>query len=114
MYKSLGILLTGFLVSASCFAQGALVGTYRLVSIKAEIDGKLRDDRTKPPHGYMIITPKYYAVFYTLQDRKFCTSDADKAALWEWLTAFAGLYRIEGKYIVISSDVSYSEIFTGP
>ena len=56
MSKSLGILLTGLLVSASCLAQGSLVGTYKLVSIKAEIDGKLRDDRTKPPHGYLIIT----------------------------------------------------------
>src|SRR6267143_980029 len=56
MHKSLGILVTGLLVSASCFAQGSLVGTYKLVSIKAEIDGKLRDDRTKPPHGYLIIT----------------------------------------------------------
>jgi hypothetical protein len=113
MYKSVGILLTGLLVSASCLAQGSLVGTYKLVSIKAEIDGKLRDDRTKPPHGYLIITPKYYAVFYTRQDRKFGTSDADKAALWESLTAFTGPYRIEGKKIVISPDVSYNEIFNG-
>ena len=113
MYKSLGILLTGLFVSASSLAQGSLVGTYKLVSIKAEIDGKLRDDRTKPPHGYLIITPKYYTVFYTLQDRKFGTSDADKAALWESLTAFTGLYRIEGKKIVISPDVSYNEIFNG-
>ncbi len=113
MYKSLGILVTGLLVSASCLAQGSLVGTYKLVSIKAEIDGKLRDDRTKPPHGYLMITPKHYAVFYTLKDRKFGTSDADKAALWESLTAFAGPYRIEGKKIVISPDVSYNEIFNG-
>ena len=83
MHRSLGILVTGLFVSASCLAQGALVGTYKLVSIKAEIDGRLRDDRTKPPHGYLMITPKYYAVFYTLQDRRFGTSDADKAALWE-------------------------------
>jgi len=65
MHKSLVFLVTGLLVSASCFAQGSLVGTYKLVSIKAEIDGRLRDDRTKPPHGYLMITPKYYAVFYT-------------------------------------------------
>jgi len=36
-----------------------------------------------------------------------------QAALWESLTAFAGLYRIEGKKIVISPDVSYNEIFNG-
>src|ERR1041385_759999 len=47
MHRSLGILVTGLFVSASCFAQGALVGTYKLVSIKAEIDGKLRDDRSE-------------------------------------------------------------------
>ena len=113
MYKSLGILVAGFLVSASCVAQVSLVGTYKLVSIKAEIDGKLRDDRTKPPHGYLIITPKYFAVFYTRQDRKFGTSDADKATLWESLTAYTGPYRIEGKKIVVSPDVSYNEIFNG-
>jgi hypothetical protein len=113
MYKSLGILVTGLFVSVSCLAQVSLVGTYKLTSIKAEIDGKLRDDRTKPPHGYLIITPKYYAVFYTQQDRKFGTSDADKATLWDSLTAFAGPYRIEGKKIVISPDVSYNEIFNG-
>src|SRR2546427_5099925 len=58
MHKSLGILVSGLLVSTSCLAQGSLVGTYRLVSIKAEIDGRLRDDRTKPPHGYLMITPR--------------------------------------------------------
>src|SRR6266702_6376305 len=58
MYKSLGILLTGLLVSVSCLAQGSLIGTYKLVSMRAEIDGKVRDDRTKPPHGYLIITDR--------------------------------------------------------
>jgi Lipocalin-like domain len=113
MYKSLGILVAGLLVSASCVAQVSLVGTYKLVSMKAVIDGKLRDDRTKPPHGYLIITPKYFAVFYTRQDRKFGASDADKATLWESLTAYTGPYRIEGKKIVVSPDVSYNEIFNG-
>ena len=113
MCKALSILVTGLLVSTSCLAQGSLVGTYKLVSIKAEIDGRLRDDRTKPPHGYLIITPKYYAVFYTQQDRKFGTTDADKAMLWESLTAFTGPYRTEGKKIVISPDVSYNETFNG-
>jgi len=47
------------------------------------------------------------------QGRKFGTSDADKAALWESLTAFSGPYRIEGKKIIISPDVSYNEIFNG-
>src|SRR5437879_13389299 len=65
MYKSLGILVTGLLVSASCLAQGSLVGTYKLVSIKAEIDGRPRADRTNPPHGYLMITPKYYAALDT-------------------------------------------------
>ncbi|HEX4798112.1 MAG TPA: lipocalin-like domain-containing protein [Burkholderiales bacterium] len=113
MYKSIGALALGLLVSASCLAQESLVGTYKLVSIKAEIDGKLRDDRTRPPHGYLIITPKYYAVFYTRQDRKFGSSDAEKAALWDSLTAFTGTYRIDGKKIVISPEVSYNEIFNG-
>src|SRR3979490_653580 len=113
MYKSLGILVTGLLVSASCFAQGSLVGTYRLVSIKAEIDGKLRDDRTKPPPGYLMITPKYSPGFSTCQAPTFGTPAADKAALWESLTAFSGPYRIEGKKIIISPDVSYNEIFNG-
>jgi len=113
MHKSLGILVTGLLVSASCLAQGSLVGTYKLVSIKAEIDGKAPRRQDQASARIPDDHTKYYAVFYTLQDRKFGTSDADKAALWESLTAFAGLYRIDGKKIIISPDVSYNEIFNG-
>jgi hypothetical protein len=113
MYKSMGVLALGLVISASCLAQESLIGTYKLVSIKAEVNGRLRDDRTRPPRGYLIITPKYYAVFYTRPDRKFGTSDAEKAALWDSLTAFTGTYRIDGKKVVISPDVSYNEIFNG-
>jgi len=61
----------------------------------------------------LIITPKHLSIFYTGDKRKFGTSDSEKAALWDTLLALAGPYRIEGKKIVISVDVSYNEIANG-
>lgn len=43
-----------------CAAQESLVGTYTLVAVTRIIDGKLQEMKGKPPHGYVVITPKHY------------------------------------------------------
>ena len=101
------------LLSAPCFAQQSLVGTYRLVSIDRELDGKLQPQPAKPRHGYLLITQQTFAVFYTDGDRKYGTSDREKAALWETLTAVAGTYRVEGSRIIVSVDTAWNEIYVG-
>ena len=38
------------------------VGTYKLVSLQREIDGKADPLPGNPPRGYLIITPKAYVI----------------------------------------------------
>jgi hypothetical protein len=88
----------------------SLVGTYKLASVQREIDGKL-DAAAKGSKGYLIITPKAYALIITDGARKYGTSASEKAALWDSLTAHAGAYRIEGSKIIMLPDAHSNESF---
>jgi hypothetical protein len=101
------------LASTPCFAQQSLVGTYKMVSVDRELDGKPQPQPIKPRHGYLIITPKVFAMFYTDGDRKYGASDSEKAALWSTLTAYSGPYRLEGNKIIVSVDTSWNEMYNG-
>lgn len=46
------------LVSAPCFAQSSLVGTYKLVSNDLRLDGVPIQPMGKSQHGWLVITPK--------------------------------------------------------
>jgi len=45
------------LVSTPCLAQQSLVGTYKLVGVQRIFDGNPEAPPTKPPHGYLVLTP---------------------------------------------------------
>jgi hypothetical protein len=114
MYKTTGAILIGALLSAPCLAQQSIVGTYKLVTAAAVIDGKPREEKGGAPHGFLIVTPKYYAIFYTGPgERKHGNSAAEKAALWDTLTAFTATYKIEGKKITLTPQVSWNEVYNG-
>jgi len=113
MYRSMFALVLVLLMSAPCLAQQSLVGTYKLVSVTRIIDGTPEPKPKKPPHGYMIVTPKHYIVFFTGGDRKYGASDKEKAALWDSMTAYSGVYRLEGNKIIVSVDISWNEIYNG-
>ena len=113
MFRWMVTLVVGLLMSAPCLAQQSFVGTYKLVSVTRVIDGTPEPKPNKPPHGYIIVTPKHYTTFYTDGDRKYGASDKEKAALWDSMTAFSGKYRIEGNKIVVSVDTSWNEVYNG-
>jgi hypothetical protein len=58
------------------------------------------------------LTPTRFVALYTGDSRKFGTSVADKAALFETLVGWSGTYRIEGDKIIIAVDVSWTEVRT--
>ena len=111
MYRSMFALVLVLVMLAPCLAQQSLVGTYKLVSVTRIIDGKQQESKGKPPHGYTIVTPNHYIVFYTDGDRKYGASDSERAALWDTMTAFAGPYRFDGKKLTISVDTSWNEVY---
>jgi hypothetical protein len=101
------------LIASPSFGQQSLIGTYKMVSNALNIDGTLTENMGKTPKGYLAVTPTRVVFFFTAEHRKFGTSVADKAALFDTLTAWSGVYRIDGKKLVIRVDALWVEHWNG-
>ena len=113
MVRLICVLILMMLIASPSLGQQSLVGTWKLVSVQREIDGKPDPMPGKPARGYLIITPKVYVMVQTEGTRKYGESAADKAALWESMTASAGSYRVEGKKLVENREVHSNESMVG-
>ena len=113
MSRLIYALVLVLLISTPSLAQQSLVGTYKLVSITVEIDGTPREGMGKAPHGYFVLTPTRAVQIYTADDRKFGTSVDEKAALYDTLVAWSGVYRVEGDKIIFTVDASWVENLNG-
>jgi hypothetical protein len=100
-------------ISSPSLGQQSFVGTYKLISLDYEIDGKPMEGMGKAPHGYLVLTPTRAIMFYTSPDRKFGTSAEDKVKLYDSLVAWAGVYRIEGNKLIYAVDTSWVEHLNG-
>jgi hypothetical protein len=94
------------------WAQGSLLGSYKMVSLQVTVDGQPAP-ATQAPHGYLIITPKLYFHGFTAAARKFGTSIEERAALWDTLNFFGGPYQVDGDKLTISVTTSFNETWTG-
>ena len=100
-------------IASPSLGQQSLVGTYRLVSHVLEMGGTSDERLGKAPRGYLVLTPTRAINFYTAENRKFGTSVAEKAELFDSLVGWSGAYRVEGSKLVFSVDVSFNEIWNG-
>ena len=101
------------LLSASCFAQASLVGTYKLVSNDLRLDGVPIQPMGKSQHGWLVITPKVVVQFFTADGRKPGATPEAKVALFDSLSAWAGPYRLEGNRMLIDVDTAWTEVWAG-
>ncbi len=101
------------LIVTPSLGQQSLVGTYKLVSLVVEVDGTPRQVMGKAAHGYLVVTPTRFILFYTGGNRKFGTSVDEKAALFETLVGYSGVYRVEGDKFIQTIDVSFTENLNG-
>jgi hypothetical protein len=115
MLRVIGALVLVFLIASPSLGQQSLVGTYKVISHVREINGV----PTEPtgfevaPHGYVVITPTRVITFYTAEKRKFGTSVAERAALFDTLAGWSAVYRVEGDKLILSPDVSWNEYWNG-
>jgi hypothetical protein len=109
MVRLILALILVLLIATPTLGQQSLVGTYKLVSLVTEVDGKLYESIGKAPHGYLVLTPTHFIYFITAENRKFGTSVDHKAALLDSLIAYAGVYRVEGDKLLQTIEVSWSE-----
>lgn len=109
MVRLICSLILVLVLATPSWAQQSLVGTYKLVSLQRELDGKPDPLPGNPPRGHLIITPKAYVMLQTEGTRTYGPSAADKAALWESMVAHGGSYRVEGNKFVMTPDTSSNE-----
>ncbi len=103
-------------IAGPAFAQDSpLVGTWKLVSFENRVDNEPPIFQLGPhPAGYLILTREgRLMTVLTGEGRKAGTGDAERAALHKTLFAYSGKYRIEGKNLIISVDVSWNEAWNG-
>ncbi len=113
MVRLISAFVLVLLIATPTLGQQSLVGTYKLVSQAAEIDGKAAPESTVL-RGYLVLTPTRVIVFYTQGDkRKFGTSVDEKAALFNSMVAYSGVYRVEGDKIIYTYDASWVENLNG-
>jgi len=113
MLRLIFALILVLLIVTPGLGQQSLVGTYKIISIVVEVDGKPSQHMGKAPHGYLVITPTHYITFITADNRKFGTSVDEKAALFDTLTGYAGVYHLDGDKFIETSDVSWTEYNIG-
>ena len=109
MSRLICALILVLLIAIPSLGQQSLVGTYKLVSLVVEADGKAYEPLGEAPHGYLMITPTRFMYFITAENRKFGTSVNEKAALLDTLIAYAGSYRVEGDKFLQFIEVSFTE-----
>ena len=101
------------LIVTPSLGQQSLVGTYKMVSSEIEIGGTATQPLGKAPRGYLVLTPTRFVIFCTGDNRKFGTSMADKAALFDTMGGWSGTYRVEGGKMIIAIDASWVENWNG-
>jgi hypothetical protein len=109
MKRLICALVLVLLIATPSLGQQSLVGTYKLVSMVFEVDGMPSQHMGKAPHGYLVFTPTHFITFITADNRTFGTSVDAKAALFDSLAGYAGVYRVEGDKLIFTSDVSWTE-----
>jgi len=114
MVRLISALILVLLIVTPTLGQQSLVGTYKLLAFTTEIEGQSPVEvMGKLPRGYLVLTPTRWIHVITAENRKFGTSVEAKAALWESLSAYTGLYRLDGSRIIVAVDASWNERWNG-
>src|SRR5262245_58658563 len=95
--------------------QHPLVGTWKLISQQAIVEGAPPEDVFgAKPNGYLIVTREgRIMALFTAKNRKGGMSDAERVVLHKSMAAVSGKYRVEDSTFVIVVDVSWNESWNG-
>jgi len=109
MVRLISAIVLVLLIATASLGQQSLVGTYKLVFLALEADGKPYEQMGKRPEGYLVLTPTHLITLYVADNRKFGTSADDKAALLDSMASYAGVYRVEGNKLIYTTEIIWIE-----
>ena len=90
--------------------RAQIVGVWKLVSWEREVQatGARLSVFGKNPTGYLIFTPEGRMMqILTAEGRKAPNTEKERAALLDSMTAFTGMYRVEGDRYIFKYDVAW-------
>ena len=90
--------------------RAQIVGVWKLVSWEREVQatGARLPIMGKNPTGYLVFTPEGRMVqIVTAEGRKAPNTEKERAALLDSMTAFTGMYRVEGDRYITKFDVAW-------
>jgi len=92
-----------------------LLGVWKAESMYLELrTGERKNLLGEKPNGYIIFTPeKRVMVLQTAEGRKPPNTDADRIAAFLSMTAYSGIYHVEGDKWTTRVDVAWTETWTG-
>jgi hypothetical protein len=96
--------------------RAELLGTWKLVSWEVEMQstGARTAPYGKNPNGYLVFTPEgRLMVVVEGEGRKAPKTVQDRATLLDTMTAYSGIYRLEGDRWITKVDVAYNPALKG-
>ena len=96
--------------------RAKLIGNWRLVSWVTELQetGERRPGLGGKTSGWTIFTPEGRMMgLITAEGRKPAKTDEERAALFNTMLSYTGMYRIEGDKFITRVDHSWNEAWTG-
>jgi hypothetical protein len=117
-YKWLFVLVLFLIPVQPVFADdpAKILGHWRLVSWETEFQGTGEREHVmgKNPTGYVLFTPegRFWAIV-TGEGREAPKTDQDRAELFKSMTAYSGMYRLEGDKFIVKVDVSGNPAYLG-
>ena len=93
-------------------ASNPLLGTWKLISFQVateQADERL-DVYDGHPRGLLIVTDRRFTAILTAGDRP---RDADRATLFDRMTAYSGAYRVEADKIIVTIDIAWHPSWLG-
>jgi hypothetical protein len=93
-------------------ASKQLLGTWKLISfqVATEDDDERHDVYDAHPRGFLIVTERRFTAILTAGDQP---PDADRATLFDRLTAYSGVYRVKADEIIVTVDVAWHPSWLG-
>lgn len=109
------LLLAGSAPRASHAEQPSLVGVWKLISFAFESieSAERRNVYGEKPAGYLVITPERFTAVITGDGRKPPQTDDERLSNFRSMTAYTGLYRIEGNQLTTTIDAAWNESWKG-
>jgi hypothetical protein len=90
--------------------RAKLLGIWKIVSYEWEdqAEGERTPVKGKNPTGYLIFTPEgRMMVVITGEGRNPPKTDQDRANLWDSMSSYTGMYRLEGDKWITKVDVGW-------